>query len=163
VNPFFAELKRVYREISNPNVPASVLSIPDRYNICTRLCTVAFYRMIAALRRASVKSGQALEHLLEFIYYVYRFYSGLLEERNLRPSGEKWIEAQRNLARNRMSVGIHVANHAASDPPSSTEHRTPPAALPIKPPMPCIDNSPVPSAGVRASAAELDDEVERDR
>ena len=91
----------------SPNVPASVQSIPDRYNIFTRLWTVAFYRMIAALRCASVTSSHALEHLTEFIYYAYRFYSGRLEERNLQPFRGKWLEALGDLARNRMAVAIH--------------------------------------------------------
>jgi len=68
------------------------------------------------------------------------------------------LEALGDLARNRMAVAIHVANHAASDPPTSTstEHHAPPAALPIEPPMPRIDNSPAPSVGVHAAAAELE-------
>ena len=66
------------------------------------------------------------------------------------------LEALGDLARNRMAVAIHVANHAASDPLTLTEHHAPPAALPIEPPMPCIDNSPAPSVGVRAAAAELE-------
>ena len=95
-------------------------------------------------------------------YYVYRFYSGLLEVQNPQLSGEKWIEAQSNLMCSGTAVGICVANHAASDPLSSTKHHTPPAALPINPRIPCINNSPVPSAGVHVAATELEDEVERD-
>jgi hypothetical protein len=67
-----------------------------------------------------------------------------------------------DLAQNHMAVAIHVANYVASDPSTSTEHHAPPAALPIEPPTPRIDNSPVPSVGARTAAAELDDEDEQD-
>lgn len=66
------------------------------------------------------------------------------------------------LQQDQIVVELLEEHHAASNPPTLTEHHAPPATLPIEPPMPCIDNSPVPSVGVRAAAAELGDEDERD-
>jgi hypothetical protein len=43
----------------------------------------------------------ALEHLQDFIYYAYTFYTGLLEEPSLRSFRSGWLKALGNLAQNR--------------------------------------------------------------
>ena len=138
-------------------------SIPDRYNIPTRLWSIGFHRLIVALRRASVTSPRALEHLTAFIYYAYHLYTALLEERNLEAFRGKWLEALGDLASYRMAVAIHVANHALLPPtsPVAINRDVNMETLPIDPPVAPIDDSPIPSVGARA-AAEWGDEDERD-
>ena len=60
-----------------PSVPASLRNIPTKYNIIIRLWTRAFHRLLESLRRASFTSPLALEHLQDFIYYAYTFYTGI--------------------------------------------------------------------------------------
>ncbi|KAH9951368.1 hypothetical protein B0H21DRAFT_718709 [Amylocystis lapponica] len=94
-----------------PSVPASLRNIPSKYNLIIRLWTHAFYRLLESLRRAArppATSPIALEHLQDFIYYAYTFYTGLLEERNLAPYRAGWVEALGDLARYRMIVSAMV-------------------------------------------------------
>ncbi|KAG6869024.1 hypothetical protein C0993_005683 [Termitomyces sp. T159_Od127] len=101
-------------EISlSPSVPASLRNIPTRYNIVVRLWTYAFYKLLESLRRASISSPLALEHLQDFIYYAYTFYTGLLEEPILSTFKSGWIEALGDLARYRMAVAAMVAGPAS--------------------------------------------------
>lgn len=145
---------------TNPNVPASVQSIPQRYNIPTRLWSVAFHRLLTSMRRASAISPNALEYLTDFIYYAYRFYSGLLEEPNLVAFRGMWLEALGDLASYRMAVAIHTANHAplAARPSTNGERLDLPDAAPL---AARIDDSSIPSIGAHAAAI-FDDEDERD-
>ncbi|KAI0928296.1 hypothetical protein AcW2_004349 [Taiwanofungus camphoratus] len=89
-----------------PSVPASLRNIPAKYNLIIRLWTHAFHRLLESLRRAATppaSSAIALEHLQDFIYYAYVFYTGLLEERNLVAFRGAWVEALGDLARYRMA------------------------------------------------------------
>ncbi|KAF8326386.1 uncharacterized protein EI90DRAFT_3127987 [Cantharellus anzutake] len=149
---------------TNANVPASMQSIPDKYNIPTRLWSISFHRLIVALRRASLTSPRALEHLTSFIYYAYHLYTSLLEERNLEAYRGKWLEALGDLANYRLLVAVHAANIPPLQPAvaaASSERDESMVVLPIDPPVPKIDDSPIPSVGVRA-AAEWGDEDECD-
>lgn len=97
-----------------PSVPASLRVIPTKYNIIIRLWTHAFHKLLEALRRASFSSPLALEHLQDFIYFAYTFYTGLLEEPSLRSFRAGWLEALGDLARYRMAVAAMVtSNHLA--------------------------------------------------
>jgi hypothetical protein len=87
-----------------PSVPASLRAIPMKYNIIIRLWSHAFHKLLEALRRASFSSLLTLEHLQDFIYYAYTFYTGLLEEPTLRSFRSGWLEALGDLARYLRSV-----------------------------------------------------------
>jgi protein SMG6 len=163
-------------EISlNPSVPASLRNIPTKYNIIIRLWTHAFHKLLESLRRASFGSSLALEHLQEFIYYAYTFYTGLLEEPSLKTFRNGWLEALGDLARYRMAVAAMV-----SGPKSGGEALTAAAlsTFPSASPTPSnqaatktksssthsarIGESPTPSVGL-AAARLLDVEPEKER
>ncbi|KAG5645823.1 hypothetical protein DXG03_005164 [Asterophora parasitica] len=97
-----------------PSVPASLRNIPTKYNIIVRLWTYAFHKLLESLRRASFASALALEHLQDFIYYAYTFYTGLLEEPTLSGFKGGWLEALGDLARYRMAVAAMVEGGARS-------------------------------------------------
>ncbi|KAJ6513896.1 hypothetical protein C8R47DRAFT_1092306 [Mycena vitilis] len=162
-----------------PSVPASLRNIPTKYNIITRLW-FAFYNLLQSLRRASFSSPLALEHLQDFIYYAYTFYTGLLEEPILNSFKSGWLEALGDLARYKMAVASMVVGAANSgnaltadaisaagtsaDP--KADLLAPPAAPAPKSvsdaPAARIDDSPSPSIGL-AAARLLDVEPERER
>lgn len=97
-----------------PSVPASLRVIPTKYNIIIRLWTIAFHNLLEALRRASFSSPLALEHLQDFIYFAYTFYTGLLEEPYLKTFRAGWIEALGDLARYRWAVAAMVTSNKLS-------------------------------------------------
>jgi hypothetical protein len=72
------------------------------------------------LRRASFTSVLALEHLQDFIYHAYTFYSGLLEEQTLRTFHVGWLEALGDLARCRMAITAMVTGTQAAGPEALT-------------------------------------------
>ncbi len=113
VTPFYdrlAEISHNLLEISlSPSVPASLRNIPMKYNIIVRLWTYGFHKLLESLRHASFNSPLALEHLQDFIYYAYSFYTGLLEEPNLSSFRSGWLEALGDLARYRMAVATMVS------------------------------------------------------
>ena len=94
----------------SPQVPVSFHGYPTSYNITSRLWTNAFHRILEHLRRASLSSPLALEHLSDLIYYAYNFYAGLLENPILDQYRSGWLEALGDLARYRMAVAAHVAS-----------------------------------------------------
>jgi protein SMG6 len=138
-----------------------------------RLWTYAFHKVLESLRRASFQSPAALEHLQDFIYYAYTFYTGLLEEPTLNVFKSSWLEALGDLARYRMAVAAMVnsgmggqgglttqaVNEASAGSSSSSaadddNESDSPAAR--------IDDSPSPSVGiVAARSMELEPEKER--
>ena len=170
-----------------PSVPACLRNIPTKYNIIIRLWTHAFHKLLETLCRASFTSLLALEHLQDFIYYAYTFYTGLLEEQTLRQFRAGWLEALGDLARYRMAVAAMVtgarvpgpeelttaalsAVQSDSPPPS-----VPPSSAPDHPsnlsarsssasemPAARIDDSPSPSVGL-AAARLLDVEPDKER
>ena len=96
-------------EISlSPSVPPSLQIIPTKYNIIVRLWTYAFHKLLESLRRAAFASPLALEHLQDFIYYAYIFYTELLEDPTLVSSKSGWLEALGDLAWYRMAVAAMV-------------------------------------------------------
>ncbi|KAF7981504.1 hypothetical protein HWV62_33059 [Athelia sp. TMB] len=116
-----AEMMHNLLEISlAPSVPASLRNIPTKYNIIIRLWTHAFHRLLESLRRASFTSPLALEHLQDFIYYAYTFYTGILEEQTLRTFRAGWLEALGDLARYRMAVAAMVTGSQGSGPEELT-------------------------------------------
>ena len=171
-----------------PSVPASLRNIPTKYNIIIRLWTHGFHKLLESLRRASFASPLALEHLQDFIYYAYTFYTGILEEQTLRPFRAGWLEALGDLARYRMAVAAMVTCSQGPSPEELTiaavstvlsggspNPSLPPSSAPDQPsnvsaksssmsekPAAIIDDSPSPSVGL-AAAKLLDVEPEKER
>jgi protein SMG6 len=153
----------------NPALPASLRNIPVKYNIIVRLWTHGFHKLLESLRRASFHSAIAQELLVDFIYYAYNFYTGLLDEPNFKTFRGGWLEALGDLARYRMAVAAMINNTSnggealavvalssmpKSASPASTKTNSTPSAR--------IDHSPSPSVGV-AAAKLLDVEPEKER
>ncbi|KAG8931073.1 hypothetical protein FRC01_001890 [Tulasnella sp. 417] len=165
-----------------PQVPASLQTLPAKYNIPARLWNHGFQRLLMALRRASSSSIVALEQLSSLIIYAYGFYTSLLEEENLAQFRILWLEALGDLSRYQMAVIAHVqegtggassskaaaamASSSTSPPSTSTMHLALPTAVTQQhlmsnsPGVSRMDESPLPSIGAHA-AAEL--ELEDDR
>ncbi|CAL1704092.1 unnamed protein product [Somion occarium] len=104
---------------SAPTLPSSLRNVPIKYNLIIRLWTHAFHKPLESLRKAAnppTSSRVALEHLQDFIYYAYTFYTCLFEERNLSAFRGGWVEALGDLARYRMAVSVMVDNAAAPSP-----------------------------------------------
>ncbi|KAF5330656.1 hypothetical protein D9619_005946 [Psilocybe cf. subviscida] len=161
-----------------PAAPTSLSNIPTKYNIIVRLWTFAFHKLLESLRRASFSSPLALEHLQDFIYYAYSFYTGLLEEQTLSSFKSGWLEALGDLARYRMAVAAMVngglssqsglTSKAVSDLPNSTRAIGNPnsngsnKSISNFPAPARIDDSPSPSIGI-AAARLLEVEPEKER
>ncbi|KAL0572625.1 hypothetical protein V5O48_009328 [Marasmius crinis-equi] len=162
-----------------PSVPASLRNIPTKYNIMVRLWTFGFHKLLEDLRRASMTSSLALEHLQSFIYYAYTFYTSLLETHSLAQFKSSWLEALGDLARYRMMVATMIngstgpsyaamtASDAAGYPEVSTNGQlvvpTDSGTKSVSNAAAArIDDSPSPSVGVAAARAiELPPEVEQ--
>ncbi|KAJ6585822.1 hypothetical protein B0H19DRAFT_1060009 [Mycena capillaripes] len=67
---------------------------PSPHNIILCLWTFAFDKLLESLCRASFTFALTLEHLQDFIYYAYTFYTRLLED----PFKSGWLEALGDLA-----------------------------------------------------------------
>ncbi|EEB89113.1 hypothetical protein MPER_12830 [Moniliophthora perniciosa FA553] len=126
---------------------------------------------------------RALEHLQDFIYYAYTFYTGLLEEPPLAPFKSGWLEALGDLARYRMMVAAMITGGTTSSSTLTTSNVAEAAARLAKTdaaedqlavsaatdsksvsnaPAARIDDSPSPSVGIAAARAlEIEPEVER--
>ena len=100
------------------NVPVSLRTVPDKYNLIMRLWLNGFHRPLENLRRCAFNNSiVALEHLQDFIYHAYTFYSCLFEEENLSLYRSSWVESLGDLARYRMAVSELVTSktsHSAS-------------------------------------------------
>lgn len=165
-------------EISlSPSVPASLRNIPTKYNIIMRLWVTGFNKILQSLQRACLESPLAMEHLQEFIYYAYTFYTGLYEEHHLDAFRQNWLEALGDLARYRMAVAAITASssvdgpaltaanvsvaaaHSATDSDKLTDGDTKSVS---DAPAARIDDSPSPSVGIAAARAlELQPEKEQ--
>lgn len=110
----------------DPNIPAGLHSLPQRYNIPTRLWQVAFHQLLERMRHAVVSSppptgddpneANVLDHLIEFIQFAYTHYSQLFEDPAVSVFRAAWIEQLGDLARYRMAVaGLASRVHAAQD------------------------------------------------
>lgn len=153
----------------SPSVPASLRVIPSKYNIIIRLWTHGFHKLLEALRRASFDSPLALEHLQDFIYFAYTFYTGLLEEPTLRTFRAGWLEALGDLARYRMAVAAMVTSSSLSGAALTTDavskaaeataeesdSKKSKSQISVKSssdgPVARIDDSPTPSVGIAAA------------
>ena len=89
------------------NVPVSLRAVPEKHNLLMRLWLNGFHRPLENLRRCAFNNNNsivALEHLQDFIYYAYTFYSCLFEEENLSFYRSSCVESLGDLARYRMAV-----------------------------------------------------------
>ncbi|KAJ8463961.1 hypothetical protein ONZ45_g17401 [Pleurotus djamor] len=108
----YAEVMHSLLDVSfAPSVPTSLRNIPEKYKIVHRLWNHGFYKLLESLRRASFSSPLALEHLQDFIYYAYTFYTGLYEQLTLVSFAGGWLEALGDLARYQMIVASMVQSH----------------------------------------------------
>lgn len=142
----------------SPQVPVSFHGYPTSYNIPSRLWTNGFHRILEHLRRVSLTSPLALEHLSDLIYYAYNFYAGLLENPILDQYRGGWLEALGDLARYRMAVAAHLASAPFG---GRVSERLPTLFPSTDGPEARIDDSPSPSVGPAAALA-LDVEPERE-
>ena len=121
-----------------PHTPTSLHALPQKYNIPTRLWQNAFHGLLEKMRaslslpnnltRLSNKStmidNKVLDHLSDFVYHAYAFYTNLLEEPCLSPFKASWIEALGDLARYRMAVASIESNY--NPPPGNFTTPKPP-------------------------------------
>lgn len=106
----------------DPRHPASLHSLPGKYNIPTRLWQTGFHQLLERMRHAissapppGPSDTNVLEHLIEFIQYAYGFYSQLFEDTTIALFRPAWIEQLGDLARYRMAVaGLASRVSAAS-------------------------------------------------
>ena len=145
-----------------PEVPASLQTLPSKYDIPARMWNVGFQRLLVALRRASISSQAAREQLESLIIYAYGFYTALLEEEHLAQLRVLWLEALGDLSRYQMAVVAHpdVARGVTGD------HLTLPMDLAVNlgtsPDVSRMEgDSPLPSVDAPA-AAELEMEDDRE-
>lgn len=105
----------------DPMIPPSLHSIPQKYNLPARMWKSAFLLLFERLRHAlplgkndSTKSeghnadtedsASVFDHLVDFVYYAYTFYTQLLEQQSLCGFRGTWIEQLGDIARFRMDV-----------------------------------------------------------
>ncbi|KAK4051322.1 hypothetical protein OIV83_002806 [Microbotryomycetes sp. JL201] len=100
----------------DPQLPASMQALPQKYNIPSRLWQTAFHQLLERMRYAIVSPRSShtppetsppasiLEHLIEFIQYGYGHYSQLFEDPTVAAFRAAWIEQLGDLARYRMAV-----------------------------------------------------------
>ncbi|KAE8218696.1 hypothetical protein CF319_g7477 [Tilletia indica] len=117
-----AELNAAFMEMAwRPNLPASFAALPQNYNTSARLWQIAFHLFLERLRhalpfpspssppppgdrRGAARQAALLDHLEEFIYFAYAYYSNLHEAETFVRFRTAWIECLGDLARYRMAV-----------------------------------------------------------
>ncbi|PWZ02136.1 hypothetical protein BCV70DRAFT_157162 [Testicularia cyperi] len=98
-----------------PELPRSVQELAEVYNLPSRLWSTGFHLMLESLRHNLSLSihpphgirrrrAELLDHLTEFIYYAYSFYSALHETERYSAFRRGWIESLGDLSRYRMAV-----------------------------------------------------------
>lgn len=133
----------------DPLIPASLHSLPVKYNIPTRLWKTGFHDLLEGMRHVwlsnaptpahmvghpshglrdvkqrDVKlSARVLDHLTDFIYDAYSFYTSLLEEQTLCNFKSAWIEALGDLARYRMAIAAAITGQEKLERKEAAEAR----------------------------------------
>lgn len=115
-----AECHSFFLEMTcRPELPRSIQELGEVYNLPSRLWQTAFHLMLESLRsslssqhhlQSKERKGEILEHLTEFIYYAYSFYSALQESERYKCFRRAWIESLGDLSRYRMAVAGLAAN-----------------------------------------------------
>lgn len=102
-------------------LPHSIQELPEKYNLPSRLWQTGFHLMLESLRTSlssqhhrqrSDRKAELLDHLTEFIYFAYSFYSALHESERYKVFRRAWIESLGDLSRYRMAVAGLAANMA---------------------------------------------------
>ncbi|KAJ1020721.1 hypothetical protein NDA16_004113 [Ustilago loliicola] len=102
-----------------PELPRSIQELCEVYNLPSRLWQTGFHLMLESLRsslssqhhlHSRERKAEILDHLTEFIYYAYSFYSGLQESERYKSFRRAWIESLGDLSRYRMAVAGLAAN-----------------------------------------------------
>lgn len=104
----------------DPMVPASIHSIPQKYNLPSRMWNSAFLILFERMRFALLQSteeresdehdqeatpsGNVLDHLTDFVYYAYTLYTQLLEQQTLSAFRGTWIEQLGDVAQYRLAL-----------------------------------------------------------
>jgi protein SMG6 len=114
----------------DPRMPVTLHSLPQRYNIPTRLWQTAFHMPLERLRHALLAASNTtapgknqpdiLGHLTDFIYYAYSFYTALLDDPTLSIFKSAWIEQLGDLARYRMAVAGLASRLSPQPQPNTT-------------------------------------------
>ncbi|PWN49902.1 hypothetical protein IE53DRAFT_122305 [Violaceomyces palustris] len=115
-----AETHSAFLELTlQPGLPSSVHALSRNHNIPTRLWQNGFHILLERLRHslpypqqghpppdseAAVEQSALLDHLTEFIYFAYSFYTNLLECERFRIFRNAWMESLGDLARYKMAV-----------------------------------------------------------
>uniref|UniRef100_V5EZX4 PIN domain-containing protein n=2 Tax=Kalmanozyma brasiliensis (strain GHG001) TaxID=1365824 RepID=V5EZX4_KALBG len=119
-----AELHSSFLEMTcRPELPRDVQEYAEVRNLPSRLWQTAFHLMLESLRtslssnhhlQTNERRAEILDHLTEFIYYAYSFYSALLESERYKGFRRAWLESLGDLSRYRMAVA-GLANSMAAE------------------------------------------------
>ncbi|CAO1632740.1 unnamed protein product [Sympodiomycopsis kandeliae] len=117
-----ADLHSAFFELAlRPGLPTSHHSLPQDYNLPIRLWQTAFHLLLDRLRHSLPYSSALppdghvveaekriqvgiMDHLTDFIYYAYGFYTTLLEDETFQRFRSVWLENLGDLARYRVAV-----------------------------------------------------------
>lgn len=109
-----AELHSSFLEMTcRPEFPRELQQLAEVRNMPSRLWQTAFHLMLESLRtslssnrhlQSNQRKAELLDHLTEFIYYAYSFYSALQESERYKSMRRAWIESLGDLSRYRMAV-----------------------------------------------------------
>lgn len=130
----------------DPVIPASLHSLPQKYNIPYRLWETGFEKLLQHYMRAlprplssqrclnvppttcSIESlpdrdatVSILDHMTDFIYYAYTLYSHLMEDHSLLSFQSSWMEQLGDLARYKMAVAKMMLSMAGTQHPLSND------------------------------------------
>ncbi|TIB05602.1 hypothetical protein E3P96_01090 [Wallemia ichthyophaga] len=121
-----------------PHTPTSLHALPQKYNIPTRLWQNAFHGLLEKMRSGlnPKNPSSILDHLSDFVYHAYAFYTNLLEEPVLSPFKASWIEALGDLARYRMAVASIESTVSTGNGSSSSPNSLPTTFATPAPPTP---------------------------
>lgn len=126
----------------DPMVPASIHSIPQKYNLPSRMWKSVFLLLFERLSQAlpdpsnnesrtlhhvdatedsESATGSVVDHLTDFVYYAYTFCTQLLEQQSLSAFRETWIEHLGDIARYRMMIAkvSRQISHVTETSPTS--------------------------------------------
>lgn len=130
-----AEAHQQFLEMAlDPRLPASMHALPHKYNTPSRLWQIGFHQLLERLRHALPPSFNSafndqssqllLEHMTDFIYFAYGFYTALLEEQRLQPFKNVWVEQLGDLARYRMAVAGLTSKFSARNDVNPNSERS---------------------------------------
>ncbi|KAJ9475138.1 PINc domain-containing protein [Pseudozyma hubeiensis] len=136
-----AELHSSFLEMScRPDLPRELQQLAEVRNIPSRLWQTAFHLMLESLRsslssdhhlQTRQRKSELLDHLTEFIYYAYSFYSALQESEQYKSMRRAWIESLGDLSRYRMAVAGLASTMALDDGEGKVRNPSDSITLPV--------------------------------